>query len=85
MAKTKNTDKGESVDYVGCYGPRLKYSELQDFLKEAFKSDDWAEFNNPNERFSTCIWGQPGCVMAGTKIRVRKVSDTGKHNIIDVK
>ena len=79
MAKTKNNDKGAtgSVDYTGCYGPRISYTELQDFLNDAFVSDNWSEENNPNERFSTCIWGSPGCVVSGTKITVRKVSNDG--------
>jgi hypothetical protein len=59
MAKAKNTNNG-NADYTGCYGPRLSYTEVQDFLNTAFKADEWSEQNNPGERFSTCIFGQPG-------------------------
>lgn len=60
MAKVKTTEKSSSIDYTGCYGPKLSYEETQDFLKMAFKADEWAEEHNPNERFSTSCWGMAG-------------------------
>jgi hypothetical protein len=82
MAKAKTSN--EENCYAGCYGPKMSYSEIQDFLKLAFKADDYAELNHPNERFSTSIWGLAGCVLKGTKITVRKVSNEGNHKIVKV-
>lgn len=83
MAKAKAKENA-GVDYTGCYGPRMGFADTIDFLKRAFAADDWSEENNPKERFSTSIWGSSGCVLAGTKIKVRKISDNGKHNLIEV-
>jgi len=60
MAKAKTKNDGSNTDYSGCYGPKMSYSELQDFLNSVFKADAWSETNNPNERFSTCVWGSAG-------------------------
>jgi len=84
MAKAKVKDDGSGNNYAGCYGPKMSYSETQDFLKTMFQADDYAEIHHPNERFSTCCWGSAGCVLKGTKITVRKVSESGSHKIIDV-
>lgn len=60
MSKAKTKNDGNTNDYSGCYGPRMTYSEIQDFLKMAFKADEWSEEHNPNERFSTSVWGAAG-------------------------
>lgn len=60
MAKAKSKNDGSGIDYSGCYGPRLSYQDIQNFLNSTFKADEWSEKNNPNERFSTAIWGPSG-------------------------
>lgn len=79
----KKEKKIERDIYAGCYGPKLSYAAIQNYLLDAFQADSWAEKNNPHERFATCIWGNAGCVLAGTRIRVRKVSEHGRHKIVD--
>lgn len=59
MAKTEK--KAQRDLYLGCYGPKLTYNQILKYLKDAFEADNYSEQNNPNERFSTCIWGNPGC------------------------
>lgn len=75
MAKAKIKDDGTGNSYEGCYGPRMTHAEMQDFLKIMFKADDYTELHNPNERFSTCLWGGPGlsktsCIRSFEKIPV---------------
>lgn len=60
MSKKNKNQEDEVSMYEGCYGPRLSYPDMKDFLKTAFAADDWSEAHNPGERFSTCIWGPAG-------------------------
>lgn len=57
----KKEKKIERDIYAGCYGPKLSYAAIQNYLLDAFQADSWAEKNNPHERFATAIWGNAGC------------------------
>jgi len=54
----KDKDQEQDLSYEGCYGPKLSYSELDDFLAESFSLN--YEIKNDRDRFSTCVWGHSG-------------------------
>jgi hypothetical protein len=51
------------LSYAGCYGPRVTYDELDDFLEESFSLNN--EINSDRDRFSTCVWGHSGVGKSG--------------------
>lgn len=75
----KGSDKKETKrdEFFGCYGPKMKTSEVQKFIMTAIQ-DNWDRENN---RFTINVWGLPGCVGKDTLIKVRKISDKNSHKI----
>jgi len=59
MADDKKLNE-KDLTYEGCYGDRVTYSELDDFLDESFAANFHAEKSSSDERFATCIWGHSG-------------------------
>jgi len=57
MAK-KNANEQE-LSYSGCYGSRVVYHEMQQFLEDCFKMNRVAE-KHGTERFAACIYGHAG-------------------------
>jgi MoxR-like ATPase len=49
----------EVDQWKGCYGEKVSYAELDEFLEESFRLDDAGE-EHGGERFATCIWGSTG-------------------------
>lgn len=83
MAKEKK-DQQEEQSFSGCYGEKMTYMELNQFLEDAFESNREAELAGSDERFATCIWGHAGCVLADTEVEVRKIGDGMCHKLIVV-
>jgi hypothetical protein len=52
-------DTGEQ-NWQGCYGEKVKPSELVSFLGDVFAANAEAEKLRSDERFATCIWGHSG-------------------------
>lgn len=77
---SKETKKEEKRDvFFGCYGPKMKTSEVQNFVKTAIQ-DNW---DRDNHRFTINVWGLPGCVCEDTVIKVKKVSEANLHNVYE--
>lgn len=81
--KEEKEDTGEQ-SWQGCYGERVVPSQLVTFLEDVFECNTNAEKLGSDERFSTCIWGHSGCVLADTVVEVRKIRDKGHHKIVVV-
>jgi MoxR-like ATPase len=47
------------LTYRGCYGARVSYGELTQFLEDCFRMNRIAE-QRGTERFAACIYGHPG-------------------------
>jgi MoxR-like ATPase len=45
--------------WQGCYGDKVSYQELDEFLEDAFALDE-LDAEAGAERFATCIWGHTG-------------------------
>jgi len=58
MAPKKDTE--QEISFAGCYGEKVTYEQLDDFLVDAFASNRDSEESKSDERFSTCIWGHAG-------------------------
>ena len=50
----------KDLTYEGCYGSKLGYDALDDFLDECFQANIDAEKAGSDDRFSTCVWGHSG-------------------------
>jgi hypothetical protein len=47
------------LSWKGCYGAKVGYLDLDDFLEESFSLNAEAEGNH-HEKFCTCVWGHSG-------------------------
>jgi len=59
--------------------------EVEEFVNEAKKwkeSEDWYKEKQIQWRRGWLLWGNPGCVLADTKIKIRKKHNNGKHRIL---
>lgn len=77
MVKEKAGKEKLKDQFFGCYGPKMKTSEVQKFIVSAIK-DNW---ERDNQRFTINLWGLPGCVGKDTLIKVRKISNKNSHKI----
>src|ERR1039457_6219243 len=59
MAEKKNTNEKER-SFDGCYGERVTYSGLEQFLVDVFEMNQEADDRGSNEKFAMCIWGHSG-------------------------
>ena len=50
----------KETTYEGCYGAQVAYTDLREFLQDAFISNRAAEEEGSDERFAACIWGHSG-------------------------
>ena len=57
MAKQNANEK--ELTYKGCYGAKVAYAELDQFLSDCFHLNRLAE-KKGNERFAACIYGHAG-------------------------
>ena len=61
MAKKEDTAVNEKeFSFQGCYGEKVLYSQLIDFLQDAFDANADVEASGSDERFATCIWSHAG-------------------------
>lgn len=61
--------------------------EVEEFVDEAKKwkqSEEWYKEKQIQWRRGWLLWGNPGCVLADTKIKVRKKHNNGKHRICTI-
>lgn len=58
-------DVSKDVSYEGCYGERVTYEGLSEFLEDAFASNVEADEGGSDERFATCVWGHSGIGKTG--------------------
>jgi hypothetical protein len=73
--------------WQGCYGARLSYSELDQFIEDTISLDSYNEISNV-ERYGTCIWGFSGVGKTSKlkQLRNTPVSWNGKnYNGYDVR
>jgi len=55
---TKKVNEFE-LSYEGCYGMKVSYEQLSDFLLDSFAMNEIAE-QTGGERFAICLWGHAG-------------------------
>lgn len=60
MAEKKQTNEKER-SYEGCYGSKVSYAGMNQFISDVFEMNREAEKSGIDERFATCIWGHAGC------------------------
>jgi hypothetical protein len=60
MAKKEENPNEKELTYKGCYGAKVAYAEMQQFLEDCFHANRQAE-KTGSERFAACIYGHSGC------------------------
>lgn len=78
MATEKKSLSPLETAMKGCYGPKMKPSQVKEWIVE--NVIDNIERQN-NKRITLDVMGVPGCVFKDTKITVRKISDENGHRI----
>ena len=48
------------MSYEGCYGSKVSYADVREFLADSFTATREAEASGSEERFATCVWGHSG-------------------------
>jgi GTPase SAR1 family protein len=59
MTKQSTNANEKELSYKGCYGARIAYAEMDQFLLDCFHLNRLAE-KRGDERFATCIYGHAG-------------------------
>jgi hypothetical protein len=72
MAKKEKVEVCE-VSLAGCYGDKVSYDALREFLSDVFEDNRYAEERDCDERFAACIWGVSGCGKTAITKQFRKI------------
>jgi hypothetical protein len=73
----------ESTNWKDVILPAKIRENIRRNIENKLKFRDIIKKNNISIKQGTVISGSPGCVIKGTKIKIRKKKEEGKHKIID--